>query len=431
MKMKHLMASSLMLASVFTLSAQKTVPEGSDLAEFITANVPEGSTEEVSFHLVAGATYHLSDSADFCLAAASVVGDAENRPLVVVSGSGAFITQNGLKVLDVDFDMTDAPHTGFVKLSSKPDSIFSTKGLGLLESTGTVREGFVMMNPIVIKGCNFRNIPNSILTNNYAAWAVKELTIDNCVMQFNKQSADAVIDFTTPGAGNDWTHFGQVKDLTLTNSTFYNLTEAKARFVRYMNRSNSTPAKAFGVGARSVHTIDGCTFYNVFSHKEFANNTPKTDKRKVVIDNTIFYNTSRLDKFFEGCPVESGKNNMAWLAGVDDDGVEQPMRDGVKQIAYIENPDFVGPCDNAFDLGVKFGGVSFRAQNATAVENKIGDPRWFDTSSAIDCVEVTAPSALSTAEYYNLQGLRVTPSALTPGLYIKRQGDKTVKVLVK
>ncbi|MDE6466645.1 MAG: hypothetical protein K2L44_08065, partial [Duncaniella sp.] len=75
--------------------------------------------------------------------------------------------------------------------------------------------------------------------------------------------------------------------------------------------------------------------------------------------------------------------------------------------------------------------MGIRDRNATAVENKIGDPRWFDTPSSIDCVEVMAPSALSTSEYYNLQGLRVTPSALTPGLYIKRQGDKTVKVLVK
>lgn len=35
------------------------------------------------------------------------------------------------------------------------------------------------------------------------------------------------------------------------------------------------------------------------------------------------------------------------------------------------------------------------------------------------------------AKYFNLQGRRVDPSALTPGVYLRRQGSKTVKILVK
>lgn len=34
-------------------------------------------------------------------------------------------------------------------------------------------------------------------------------------------------------------------------------------------------------------------------------------------------------------------------------------------------------------------------------------------------------------EYYNIQGIRIAPEALTPGLYIRRQGDKTTKVVIK
>ena len=43
-------------------------------------------------------------------------------------------------------------------------------------------------------------------------------------------------------------------------------------------------------------------------------------------------------------------------------------------------------------------------------------------------VEVATGEA---AEYFNLQGMRVDADALTPGLYIKRQGNNSTKVLVK
>ena len=49
-------------------------------------------------------------------------------------------------------------------------------------------------------------------------------------------------------------------------------------------------------------------------------------------------------------------------------------------------------------------------------------------NSAITSVAVDADAP---AEYFNLQGLRVNGGNLTPGIYIKRQGNHTVKVVVK
>jgi hypothetical protein len=34
-------------------------------------------------------------------------------------------------------------------------------------------------------------------------------------------------------------------------------------------------------------------------------------------------------------------------------------------------------------------------------------------------------------EYYNLQGIKVSIDRLTPGIYIRRQGSKVTKILVK
>lgn len=54
-------------------------------------------------------------------------------------------------------------------------------------------------------------------------------------------------------------------------------------------------------------------------------------------------------------------------------------------------------------------------------------------------VKMTAPSAIDNitvdadapVEYFNLQGVRVAADNLTPGIYVRRQGNKAVKVLVK
>lgn len=54
-------------------------------------------------------------------------------------------------------------------------------------------------------------------------------------------------------------------------------------------------------------------------------------------------------------------------------------------------------------------------------------------------VKMTTPSAINNVavdenapvEYFNLQGVRVAADNLTPGIYVRRQGGKTVKVLVK
>lgn len=45
-------------------------------------------------------------------------------------------------------------------------------------------------------------------------------------------------------------------------------------------------------------------------------------------------------------------------------------------------------------------------------------------------VEETLPDAVSGVEYYTLQGIKVEKERLTPGIYIKRQGGKTTKVVM-
>ena len=44
----------------------------------------------------------------------------------------------------------------------------------------------------------------------------------------------------------------------------------------------------------------------------------------------------------------------------------------------LDDPQFVGPFLQEFDLTQAKGGVNFRPTSAYTVQNQIGDPRWFE-----------------------------------------------------
>lgn len=52
-------------------------------------------------------------------------------------------------------------------------------------------------------------------------------------------------------------------------------------------------------------------------------------------------------------------------------------------------------------------------------------------SSAVESVAVDTALTEAPAEYYNLQGMKVSATDLTPGIYVVRQGDKTSKTVIR
>lgn len=53
------------------------------------------------------------------------------------------------------------------------------------------------------------------------------------------------------------------------------------------------------------------------------------------------------------------------------------------------------------------------------------------SASQVDGVEDIEAADSNAAEFYNLQGVRVNPETAAPGIYVKRQGSKTTKVVVR
>ena len=54
-------------------------------------------------------------------------------------------------------------------------------------------------------------------------------------------------------------------------------------------------------------------------------------------------------------------------------------------------------------------------------------PVEFDSDSDVS-LQIDPAADSATARYYNLQGIEVSPDALTPGIYIRRQGTTATKI---
>lgn len=348
-----------------TMLPATIIPEGVEISQFIADNLPAGTTEETAFELLAGKTYQLSGKADLKTANVTIRGDRYNRPFVVVSGEGTIINQNGVKIRNINFDMSDAPLTSLITLSPEPDPMFSTEALGLKALSSDVKDGFIVQNAISIESCNFRNLPGSIISSGEAGWAISNFRIDNCVVQFKKANSKPAINM------EDCWSFGSIKTMTLSNSTFYNLSNIKCRFIRYGGRFK--PNQIFGPGATCEHTLANSTFYKTFTGDQFANNMDQS-QLTATITHCIFYDIMRLDQYcFRTGTTCVPSDNVSWLAGD-----EPKLHNNVLKISEEIDPNFTGPTDLEFNIDEAKGGVNFLPRASVCVEKKIGDPRWFE-----------------------------------------------------
>jgi len=123
------------------------------------------------------------------------------------------------------------------------------------------------------------------------------------------------------------------------------------------------------------------------------------------------------------------------LGNIEVEGVNTTIENGVT--TYSGSVDGMKLMNNAITANVVISGTSNEAGD---IDMKI-DVTWVDANLPI---EVTFSNKRSSGindiytddndapvEYFNLQGMRVSVDNLTPGVYIRRQGSTTSKVLVK
>lgn len=357
-----------------TLVPALTIPTGVEISQWIAENLV-GGEGELGFELQGGATYTLNGKVDFDMATVTFRGDKTNRPTVVLGENGKLMTQGGLKIKFVNFDCTASKSTGLLELSDNPNDAISTEALGY-KAVGANQNGFVINDPIIFQECNVKNLANSLLFGSKKNWSLRDFRIVDCIVQLNNTGSNPVIHLQ--GASN-----GLIKNLTIKNSTFYNLVKNNnAYFIRYSNSSNAQPKKIFGDNDNSsTHSISYCTFSKTFSNKDFANNMPNTNTIKTNIDHCIFYDVFRLYQYIQSQSYMTTPYNT--IFGVDGGTPNGNDTGGRKDklgnpYATLDDPAFKGPFLQEFDLTKAKGGVDFRPTSSYTVQHQIGDPRWFE-----------------------------------------------------
>ena len=349
-----------------TLVPAQVIPAGSDIVEFVKKNMVD-TEDEQAFELEAGASYTINSELDFGMHPVTFRGNKAKRSTVTFGVDGVIRTSSGLKVKFINFDRSDQASNGVIECSSTPYEQLEGPKFGMQD------KAYYLKSPILMQECNFRNVHRCLFFTGALAWGIEDVRVNDCIVQLDNDGnafGNAAVLCTYSGTSYykgsaSWN--SAIRNITMKNSTFYNIKDnSKNRAIRFFT---NTFSRVFDTNYGSA-TIENCTFYKVFTGKEFANNTPNRKEYTIKFNHNVTYDCFRLQKFIQ--------NNCTLNVDVTTNtcfGVTQATDGTDKQrCATEEDANFVGPVDQPFDLSQEKGGGNFKAQGAISSQN--GDPRW-------------------------------------------------------
>ena len=349
-----------------------TIPSGSDIAEVWKSMNLEVAPYEVAIDLEPNGQYTISDTLDFGGHKMTFRGDKIYRPTIRMVGAGAITSYSGLKVKYINFDCAESTVNGQIGMSVNelPDSILS-QNLGYLRSGSPINDIYIVRDPLYISHCWFKDVPRGLIYDNGVTCAYWNVIIDDCIVQQNNATSIGCICLQSKGR--------LIKNLLLSNSTFYNIVDnSSAWFLRYSNSSNSNPQKVFGtdpeMSSQSI-TISSCTFSKTYTKKQFVNNLNATGQ-VLTIDHSIFYDCYSVRQLPRYGGFKTFRFNFWWgITQIDNQDMQQVDSSGTP-FAMDYDPQFKGDVLQPLDLTKPNGGVDFTPGEYQIISNRGGDPRW-------------------------------------------------------
>lgn len=350
--------------STFTATF-KTIPAGSDLNEWFAANpIPdEALTGNLNYDLEAGAVYTVSAELDFDAHWVTLRSNSKTNPATI-------------KYTDAASCINFAAPFNAKYLHFDCAAMISTNGVfGFSKAPTAERDeatGFVIFGGnTTFVNCTFDNV------NGYFFWdnrkdqkvAAVQFLIDNCVVSLTPpEFQKAAVIWTNKG--------GHINDFTISNSTFYNLSDGD---LYYFYQAGGYRAKDINMGSdqggpgNSI-TYKNSTFYRIGYYNnegEWGNYNGmngKTDSYWTMTD-CIFYACSSKGgvprRFLHGKtnqPTATFANNTYMQADGSFDSVGDYDKSGTQ---IEEDPQFANPA-----------AADFHISGATQIARKTGDPRW-------------------------------------------------------
>lgn len=278
---------------------------------------------------------------------------------------------------------------------------------------------YYRVNSIAVKNVTVNGAKNSIFYDNNIKYCVVDFVLDgvNFALATKAVENEALIAFKAGGA----------KDFTVKNSTIYGNGDVAKYFIRY---NNSARLDRYGFDKETefqVMTYLNNTFYNLLmADGQWGNYSAIAGQKYIKYDvqKNIWFDCGKDiirrmagGRFGNGAPLTFAYNTYF------EDGVslaESEASYDKSETILNSNPEFVDAPAGNFTIGA----ATEQAKYQT------GAPKWlvpYSDESAIE--EIGVDNENAPVEYFNLQGIRVDNPAA--GVFIRRQGSKVSKVLVK
>lgn len=358
--------------STFT-PTEKTIPDGSDLNAWFADNpIPAKAINEmVNYDLEAGGSYTISDVLDFDAYHVTLrTNSKDNHATITYTTEASGITttaQMGIKY--VDFDCSGMKSNAGVFAFSKNSSVPNANEV---DPTVYKWAGPLIADPITIVSCNFDNVNGYFFWDNAVKTWAETVLVDNCVVRLTPPSANS--------GGVFWTNkAGQINNLTVSNSTFYEDPDWAFDFKYFYQAGMAKGPDLYVDGTpqatNATNKVEylNSTFYHVtWNGNQWGNYNGMQSKTYSywIMKDCIFFDCSPSGvarRFLHGRanqPHAEFANNTYMNADGTFQEAENPTYD-TSGTMIQEDPQFANPAIGDFTIS-----------GATQVARQTGDPRW-------------------------------------------------------
>jgi len=328
------------------------IPDGSDLKAWFAENpIPEDSASHLCYDLAPGGSYTVSGKIDFYGHQVTLRSSSKaNYANIVMEAGSYFNTYAGftLKYLNIDAEATNKP---IISFSDEPDESIKN----LIGEKGC----YFIMDPVVVQGCNIRNLGSSIVASNSAKYDVRVVSINNTVVHLDK---------TLPAANTGavvYMKSGFITDFTIKNSTIYSRERCDVFFIQHGGR----PKDVSDEEQRYVSILN-CTLCNIAYGKNFCDYHNGQTTYHYTLKNTIIVDCGKTN-FLTGLNKGQSSDNPIW--DVNNNTCWRDGSDASASQTGIKNPGLWLTTDPGIDP------ANEKFTPATAQQEAgQGDPRWIE-----------------------------------------------------
>jgi hypothetical protein len=277
--------------------------------------------------------------------------------------SVTFVAPFNLKYVDVDCSAQEISSTNHGIFAFSKDPSAAKKGTDIDPKYKWANP--LIEKPVTFLNCNFKSVKSYFFWDNQQAVCAMTMLIDNCVVHMAPEKAFS--------GGVFWTNKGgQVNELYITNSTFYELDDCVGDYKYFYQAGMVSGEEIYADKTIATNTVSytNSTFYHVTWNGGQWGNYNRMGGRACshwILTDCIFFDCSPSGvarRFLHGKTGQDVKfNNNTYMNA--DGTFQDPGNYDLSGTDIKEDPQFADPDDGDFTIS-----------GATQVARKTGDPRW-------------------------------------------------------